>query len=81
MTAAADISLTVMSFNIRYGTDGDGKNSWGKRRATVANVIKHHSVDIVGLQECIDFQAEYLVATLPEYQWIGKGREAAADTK
>jgi endonuclease/exonuclease/phosphatase family metal-dependent hydrolase len=76
VTAAADTSLTVMSFNIRYGTDGDGENSWGKRRGTVANAIKHHSPDVIGLQECIDFQAEYLVETLPEYQWIGMGREA-----
>jgi len=76
MTATADTSLTVMSFNIRYGTDGDGKNSWGERRATVANAIKHHTPDVVGLQECIDFQAEYLVETLPEYQWVGMGREA-----
>ncbi len=75
-TASADTTLTVMSFNIRYGTDGHGRNSWGKRRETVANAIKHQQPAVVGLQECIDFQAEYLVAALPEYQWIGMGREA-----
>ncbi|MCP4642501.1 MAG: endonuclease/exonuclease/phosphatase family protein [bacterium] len=75
LAASADINLTVMSFNIRYGTDGDGRNSWGNRRETVANAIKQQQPAVVGLQECIDFQAEYLVEALPEYQWIGMGRE------
>ncbi len=76
LTASAETRLTVMSFNIRYGTDGKGRNSWGKRRETVANAIKQQHPAVVGLQECIDFQAEYLVEALPEYQWIGMGREA-----
>ncbi len=75
LAAVADTNLTVMSFNIRYGTDGDGPNSWGRRRETVANAIKSKQPDAVGLQECIDFQAEYLVDAMPEYQWIGMGRE------
>ncbi len=76
VAATADTNLTVMSFNIRYGTDGQGRNSWGNRRGVVANAIKDQQPAVVGLQECIDFQAEYLVETLPEYQWIGMGREA-----
>lgn len=72
--AAADTNLTVMSFNIRYGSDR-GPNSWPKRKETVANAIKEQKPDVVGLQECIGFQAEHLVAALPEYQWIGMGRE------
>lgn len=71
----ADVDLTAMSFNIRYGTANDGDNSWPKRSDTVVNAITSHDPDIVGLQECLRFQAEYIVDHAPDYRWFGIGRE------
>lgn len=68
--------LRAMSFNIRYGSAGDGSNSWEHRKELVADTISQYKPDIVGLQECLLIQAEYLATQLPEYHWYGVGREA-----
>lgn len=73
---AEPFEVNVMSFNIRYGTADDGENSWGDRRDIVVNTIREYSPDIVGMQECLDFQANYIVEQLPQYKWFGVGREA-----
>lgn len=69
-------ALNVMSFNIRYGTADDGENSWANRRGIVIDMLKEYSPDVVGMQECLDFQADYLVEQMPQYKWFGVGREA-----
>ncbi|HNV22732.1 MAG TPA: endonuclease/exonuclease/phosphatase family protein [Candidatus Hydrogenedentes bacterium] len=75
---AEPITLNVMSFNIRFGTANDGENSWENRRDLVVKMLQERAPDIVGTQECLDFQADYIVAKLPEYRWFGVGREADA---
>ena len=74
--SAAETSLGVMTFNIRYGTAGDGENSWDNRRDIVANVVREYEPDIVGMQECLLFQAQYLDEALPAYEHFGVGRES-----
>lgn len=64
---AADESVSVMSFNIRYGTAKDGENAWPHRRELVVETIQQRSPDILGLQESRDFQVEYLSEKLPEF--------------
>ncbi len=75
LSAAAQTPLTVMSFNIRYGSADDGENHWNLRKDTVVNAIKSASPDIIGMQECLDFQARYIADALPEYAHFGVGRE------
>lgn len=67
--------IRVLSFNIRYGTAPDGPNAWPNRRELVFQVIRDSIPDLVGLQEVLAFQADELVAALPEYQLIGVGRD------
>tara|TARA_R110002096_G_scaffold4493_17_gene20930 strand:- start:2199 stop:3062 length:864 start_codon:yes stop_codon:yes gene_type:complete len=59
--------ISVMSFNIRYGTAKDGDNAWPHRRDIVIETIQQRAPDLLGLQEAIDFQVEYLAEKLPEY--------------
>lgn len=73
---SGDGGLRVMSFNIRYGTADDGDNSWEHRTDTVVRMLRQCSPGIVGLQECLAFQADFLADALPEYRWLGVGREA-----
>ena len=47
---AGDLELRVMSFNIRYGSAGDGPNQWKNRKEMVFDVLRDHKPDIVGLQ-------------------------------
>ncbi len=72
---AKPLELTVMSFNIRYGLADDGDNHWNKRRDIVVDTIRAYDPDVVGLQECLLFQAEYLEEQLKGYRWLGIGRE------
>jgi endonuclease/exonuclease/phosphatase family metal-dependent hydrolase len=74
-TPARALELSVMSFNIRYGSANDGENAWENRKDIVANTIREYTPDVLGLQECLLFQAEYLESVLPEYARFGVGRE------
>lgn len=73
-----DIPLKTMSFNIRYDNQGDGINVWENRKDLVAQTIKFHDIDICGLQEVLDHQLQNLAEMLPEYDWIGVGRDDGA---
>ena len=78
-TAAAQTAhrepLTVMTFNIRYGTANDGENAWPARRAMLFDVIREQDADLVGLQEALDAQITEIVAAAPIYAVVGVGRD------
>jgi endonuclease/exonuclease/phosphatase family metal-dependent hydrolase len=65
----------AMSFNIRYGTANDGDNHWDKRKHVVAKIIRMHQPDVVGMQEVLKFQEEYLAQHCPGYAHVGVGRD------
>ena len=67
--------LTVMSFNIRYGTANDGDNHWTLRRELLVDVIREADADLVGLQEALDAQVAVLLQALPQYGLVGVGRD------
>ena len=67
-------SITVISFNIRYNNPADGPNAWPNRKEKVAGLIKFHKVDLAGLQEVLIGQKNDLIHLLPDYGWIGVGR-------
>jgi endonuclease/exonuclease/phosphatase family metal-dependent hydrolase len=72
---AKGLELRIMTFNIRYGTANDGEDSWDKRKDMVCDVLRRHDPDIVGLQEALRFQIDYIRSALPEYGEIGVGRD------
>lgn len=74
-TVAQDETLRVMSFNIRYGKANDGENHWRLRKETVVETIKNYAPDLLGTQETLKFQAEFLSANLKEYKSFGRSRE------
>lgn len=65
----------VMSFNIRYGGADDGDDSWRHRRFLVRLAIRQKWPDLIGLQECLDFQADELDRAFREYDLVGHGRD------
>lgn len=73
--AAEPLPLKVMSFNIRYGTANDGPNAWVERKDIVAKMLDQYDPDIIGLQECLDFQAEFIKESFRDYRWYGIGRD------
>lgn len=72
---AAD-ALKVMSFNIRYGTANDGDNHWDNRHELVIKTVQDFDPDVLGTQETVGFQAEYLKQHLPAYTYVGSSRDA-----
>lgn len=67
-------SLRVMTFNIRYDEPRDGVNAWPNRKQKVADVIRFHKADLVGVQEALLTQLRDLERLLPDLAWCGVGR-------
>ncbi len=67
--------VRVMSFNIRYGTANDGDNHWDKRKEFLVEAIKAFNPDLLGTQETLGFQRDYLAEKLQGYDWLGVGRD------
>ncbi len=67
--------LTVMSFNVRYGTAPDGENAWPLRRELVAETIAARAPDIIGTQEALRFQLDDIRERLPEFAESGVARD------
>ncbi len=67
--------LRVMSFNIRFGTAKDGENHWEHRRDLAIETIRAYDPDLLGLQECLAFQADELRDALEGYEVIAVGRD------
>jgi endonuclease/exonuclease/phosphatase family metal-dependent hydrolase len=68
-----------MSFNVRYATEEDGPNRWDLRREAVFDTIRAQKPDILALQEVLASQAAELREALPDYGFIGVGREDGAE--
>jgi endonuclease/exonuclease/phosphatase family metal-dependent hydrolase len=71
---SAQVPLDLMTFNIRTASIDDGENAWPNRKALVAQAIERSAPDVVGLQEVVREQIEYLASTLKGYRWIGVDR-------
>ncbi|TDI73276.1 MAG: endonuclease/exonuclease/phosphatase family protein [Bacteroidetes bacterium] len=67
--------VNVMTFNIRYANPGDGVHIWDNRKSWVAEIILQESPVAVGIQEALRHQVDTLAARLPEYRWVGVGRD------
>ena len=67
--------VRVMSFNIRFGTAADGDNHWEKRKQFLVDTIKAFDPDLLGTQETLAFQRDYLAENLQGYDVIGVGRD------
>ena len=72
--AAQAAPLTVMSFNIRYGTANDGDNHWLKRREQLLALLREQQADVIGLQEALHGQIEEILQAVPGYDYVGVGR-------
>ena len=70
-------TLTVGSYNIRYKNHDDevAGNAWKNRYPSICKQIRWERPDIFGAQEVLHEQLTDLEANLPEYRWIGVGRD------
>lgn len=72
--APVENDLKVMSFNLRYANTSDGPNAWPLRQPLVADTLAAFDPDILGAQEVLAVQADWLRERLPTHTFVGVGR-------
>ncbi len=65
----------LITFNIRYDNKLDKENNWNKRRTGIANFIHHFHPAILGIQEGLYNQVNFLDSSLTDCSYIGVGRK------
>lgn len=73
--AGAGQPLSVMTYNLRLDVASDSANAWPHRRDFLAGQVAFHAPDILGTQEGLPTQIEWLDRHLLHYDRIGEGRE------
>lgn len=71
----AQSALQVMTFNIRMNTSSDSLNAWPYRKDKVASQVLFHQPHLLGVQEALHDQMTDLQQRLPQYKYLGVGRE------
>jgi len=76
--ATTPAPLKVMSFNVRTPADTDPGKRWEDRRDAMVKVIQQAHPAVIGTQELVLEQANYLAEHLPGYRWFGEGRRGGS---
>jgi len=71
--------IKAMSFNLRTGLAGDGENSWWFRRGIVTDFINEEAPDVMGVQEALIFQINFITENVPGYAYVGRSRRIIPD--
>ena len=71
-------TLKLMTYNLKFASP-DYKPSWQVRREMLVDMIRKYNPDIIGTQEGLKEQIDYLADHLPEYVVIGEGRKGGDD--
>ncbi len=66
---------SIISYNIRYDNDWDIENSWKIRRNMVGQILVQYSPSIIGIQEGLLNQVQYIDSSLIDYDYVGVGRD------
>lgn len=69
--------LRVMTYNLRFASNYP-PHAWTERRPLMRECLRHCAPDIIGTQEGGFGQLNDLADDLPEYRWIGLGREGGS---
>lgn len=67
--------LRLMTYNIRYATEKDGKDQWELRKDNLCLLISEANPDIFGIQEGLSEQTDYIKGKLADYAYVGVGRD------
>ena len=71
-------SVTLMTYNLKFASP-TFKPSWEVRRKMQVDMIRKYDPDIIGTQEGLKEQIDYLAEQLPEYVVVGEGRQGGDD--
>lgn len=71
-------TLKLMTYNLKFASP-TFEPSWEVRRDMQIDMIRQYDPDIIGTQEGLKEQIDYLMDNLPEYVVIGEGRKGGDD--
>jgi endonuclease/exonuclease/phosphatase family metal-dependent hydrolase len=71
-------SLKLMTYNLKFASP-TYQPSWEVRRDMQIDMIRRYAPDIIGTQEGLKEQIDYLADHLPDYVVIGEGRKGGDD--
>lgn len=71
----SDYDVSIMSFNLRYDTEEDGKNQWKNRKQACVRMLKETLPSVFGIQEGLNNQLNYLKENLTLYKCVGVARD------
>lgn len=71
--------IRVMSFNIRFATASDGKNAWPNRKEFLLETIQAFAPDLLGTQETLAIQRDFLKQALTDFESLAAGRDDGAE--
>jgi len=74
-TAQDAFAVQAMTYNIRFNNPGDGPNAWPNRKDVLIRQIQFYGPDVIGMQEVLKGQLDTLDARLPNYDYVGVGRD------
>lgn len=68
-------NLKIMTYNIRVDLVADGDNDWRHRSDFFTSQIQFYQPDVFGIQEAAPNQVNDIANGLPQYSFVGIGRE------
>lgn len=71
-------TIRMMTYNLKFADPGFNP-AWSVRRDWQVDLIKQYDPDIIGTQEGLKEQVDYLMDHLPDYVVIGEGRKGGDD--
>lgn len=69
------VSIKAITYNIRYDSPNDGVNIWDNRKEGLVKFLSKHNLDIIGTQEGLTHQLDYIKSALTDYKMIGVDRD------
>ena len=70
-------TMRVISYNIRYNSADDAQkgHGWELRKLEILKLLKFYKPELIGMQEVLKEQLDFLESNLTEYGRVGVGRD------
>lgn len=68
-------TLRVGTFNVRCDFAHDGEQRWEQRKDRLAAALQQWQPDVIGMQEPLSYQLDFIREALPAYDSVGVGRD------
>ena len=75
MSSATWCQTSMISYNIKYDNKSDTINNWNFRKEKLVQLVEYYEPSVVGMQEVLFNQLNYITDHLKNYNYVGVGRD------